>query len=78
MFGTNYHPDGFLLAFLEPEKSIVGALFGLGNKIVPSGLANIIHKILVADSNFRDIKWFTENEFNHGEYADGAKSPLIS
>lgn len=76
-FGTNFHGDGFWLAFIDPDKGILETLFGK-QKDVPTGLANIIHKILVADSNVSDIKWFSEQEFNSGKFEDGSPSPMPS
>jgi hypothetical protein len=64
---ANYqeHPDGFL-CFVEPSKPFVRRLF----KKIPTEarvleVTNALDSLLASNALIKDIRWWTEHEFNN-------------
>ena len=74
-FCTNYHRDGFWLAFVQPPKGMFGGLLGRGKKDVPIDLTCTLHGILSETEGIHDIRWHDERDFDRGYYDRGTADP---
>jgi hypothetical protein len=80
VIGFGYPPldrpaDGTWIGWIERRRGFLGSLLGgRGRDIDPSAI-ELIHAILSASPQIRDVRWYFRKDFDIGNWAIGSPTP---
>jgi hypothetical protein len=80
VIGFGYPPldgtvDGTWIGWIERRRGFLGSLLGGRGRDIDPAAVELIHAILSASLQIRDVRWHLRKDFDKGDWAAGSATP---